>query len=143
MPGFFAFTDSKHGSNSSNVTAADCTETCALPGPCNAPKLANATQKTLNSVLGLVTTALNHAWPEIVNRTGLDPFANAVHDLTYDLDHKDGCDEICGAQLASCHSFGLRLHSVDANCRSPRSCARKLTLATRPLNNVVFLAFRS
>ena len=100
-------------SNSSNITAADCTETCALPGPCNAPKLVNATQKTLNSVLGLVTTELNHAWPEIVNRTGLDPFTNAVHDLTYDLNHKDGCDEICGAQLASCHSFGLRLHSVD------------------------------
>ena len=100
--------------NTTNTTAAECQASCAPPpGPCNAPKLVNATEKTLNSVLKLVTTELDHAWPAIVNKSHLDPYTNATHDLTYDLDHKDGCDEICGAQLASCHSFGLRLHSVN------------------------------
>lgn len=70
-------------------------------------------KKKINVVLGTATAFLNNHWNSTIMGLDLDPFMGIVKKLEYPIDHKDGCTEICGAQLASCHHFSLKLTDAD------------------------------
>lgn len=79
-------------------------------GACAVPRLQNATKAALNLALGAARATIDEQWPLICNASHLDPLnVTSLSGSVTKLDHKDGCDEICGAQLASCHAFELRV----------------------------------
>jgi hypothetical protein len=79
---------------------------------CTIPGVENATKSALSLALSSARVAIGAVWPTVCNASHLDPTPPLLGGSTTSIDHKDGCDEICGAQLASCHSFGLRLGSA-------------------------------
>jgi len=73
----------------------------------------SAFTSAINSVLHGAVDFIDSSIPKLTKDLGLDPLNNAVSKYTVDLPHNDGCSEICGAQLASCHHFRLHLTSAD------------------------------
>ena len=83
-------------------------------GACAVPRLTNVTQAAINLALQAARGTIDTQWPRICNASHLDPLVvGSLNGSVTKLDKKDGCDEICGAQLAVCDDFDLQIGSAE------------------------------